>query len=330
MANPLSAFKDLKPWQQGAVAVGGIGVVGLVVWQRAKAKKTPAIPPGTPAADAASGVASSAGDVQDPTTGQQYPIDAIDPNSGLPYGQEIAEYGSVAAADATAGAGYQAASQGITPQEYVEQTGGTGTPAGGASPTTNAQWMAEVETGLSEQGYNASDIGQGLAAYFASKPLGTSSDGTNLYTMMNLAISEYGPPPVGSYPLLIAGSNPPPPPGGGGGGGGKPPAQGTPEVSGGHVVSLSNNEAEIAWAGKNATAYRLTIRGPGKINGRENTVSAPHATYSGLEAGHDYEVTVTPVGQGGKTGKPGTIAFKTTGGTPAKKPKIDGKPAVKQ
>jgi hypothetical protein len=227
----------------------------------------------------------------------------------------------VSAADATAGAGYQAASQGITPQEYVEQTGGTGTT--GQTVTTNAQWMAEVETGLSEQGYSASDIGQGLAAYFASKPLGTSSDGTNLYTMMNLAVNEYGPPPTGSYPLLIAG----PSTGGGGGGGGT----GTPEVSGGHVVSLSGNEAEIAWAGKNAASYRLTIRGPGKLDGREDTVSAPQASYTGLEAGHEYEVTVVPVSKSGATGKPGTITFKTTGGTPSKTgSKIDGKPAVKQ
>ena len=62
--------------------------------------------------------------------------------------------------------------------------------------------MSEVESGLSEQGYTASDIGQGIAAYFAGKPLATSSDGTNLYTMINNAVSKYGPPPTGSYPLL--------------------------------------------------------------------------------------------------------------------------------
>ena len=209
MANPLGAFKDLKPWQQGAVVVGSVGVAGLVVYQREKAKKAvPATPAtATPAASSAPVSTGTAGEIEDPTTGQYYPDTDVDPESGLTYQQEITEYGSVSAAEAaSSGAGDQAALQGETPQEYVEQTGQyTGTTTG-ATVTTNAQWMAEVETGLSEQNYTASDIGQGLAAYFASKPLGTSSDGTNLYTMMELAVSEYGPPPTGSYPLLIGGT----------------------------------------------------------------------------------------------------------------------------
>lgn len=294
MANPLDAFKDLKPWQQGAVVVGSLGVVGLVVYQRQKAKKAPAIPGGTPAAAAASGVASTAGDVQDPTTGQQYPIDAIDPDSGLPYGQEIAEYGSVSAADATAGAGYQAASQGITPQEYVEQTGGTGNGAtSGSTVTTNAQWMAEVETGLSEQNYTASDIGQGLAAYFASKPLGTSSDGTNLYTMMNLAISEYGPPPTGSYPLLIAGSTTPPPP--------KPvPKPAAKEVT---IPNVAGHTAEEA----TSTLEAIDLH-PVNPKGTPGTSV----------------VTSTTPAAGAK------VAAKSTVEIHSKAPKINGRPAAKQ
>lgn len=258
MANPFDAFKDLKPWQQGAVAIGGLGVVGVVIWQHQKAKKTPAIPVGTPAAAAASGVASAAGEVQDPTTGDQYPIDAIDPNSGLPYGQEIAEYGSVSAADTATGAGYQAASQGVTPQEYVEQTGGT--PGVGATVTTNAQWMAEVETGLSEQGYSASDIGQGLAAYFASKPLGTSSEGTNLFTMMNLAISEYGPPPTGSYPLLIGSSTP----AAGNGSGGSTTPSGAPRTAPDPLtIKPGKGEVTVSWPPVGgATSYEVDITGP--------------------------------------------------------------------
>jgi hypothetical protein len=321
MANPLDSLRNLTPVQKGAVAVGSIGVVGLVVWQRVKAKKAGAAATSAPAdMGGVAAPAGTAGEIQDPDTGTFYPDTAVDPDTGLSYQQEITEYGSVAAADSQySGTNDQAALQGETPQEYIDQTGGAGGTTGGATVTTNAQWMAEVETGLSEQGYSASDIGQGLAAYFASKPLGVSSDGTNLFTMMNLAVSEYGPAPVGSYPLLIGSPSPPP-------GGGK---TGAPEVSGGHVVSLSGNEAEIGWTGKNAAGYRLVIHGPGKINGRENTVSAPHASYSGLEAGHDYQVTVTPVGSQGTAGKPGTITFKTTGGT-APKAKTDGKPAVKQ
>ena len=200
MANPLDAFKNLKPWQQAAIVIGSAGAIGVVVWQKEKAKKAVPVTPATATQAATSG---TAGEIEDPTTGQYYPDTSVDPETGLTYQQEITEYGSVSAADAaTSGIDDQATLQGETPEEYDEQIGGT--PLGTTSTvTTNAQWTAEVQTGLSEQGYSASDIGQALAAYFSSTPLGTSSDGTSLYTIMNLAVSEYGPPPTGSYPLLM-------------------------------------------------------------------------------------------------------------------------------
>lgn len=304
MANPLDAFKDLKPWQQAAVAAGGVGVVGVVVWQKVKAKKAVPVTPPTATAAATSG--GTAGEIEDPTTGQYYPDDSDDPETGLSYQQEITEYGSVSAADAaSSGVGDQAALQGEDPSEYEEQIGET--PAStGSTVTTNAQWMAEVETGLSEQNYTASDIGQGLAAYFASKPLGTSSDGTNLYTMMNLAISEYGPPPTGSYPLLIGSST-------------SPTTTGTTTAgtttaaataSGGHVVSVNNNDAVVAWTG-NAPKYKVVINGPGFSN-KTTTTAETTADFSGLQAGHDYVVTVTPYNAAGQAGVSGEINVKTT------------------
>jgi hypothetical protein len=209
MDNPLDAFKNLKTWQKGAIVVGGVGVVGLVVYEKVKTKKAAAVPV-TPDTATQAATSGTTGEIEDPTTGTMYPDTSVDPQTGLTYEQEITEYGSVSAADAaSSGTVDQAALQGETPQEYVEQTGGyTGTGATtGSTVTTNAQWMSEVESGLSEQGYTASDIGQALAAYFAGKPLGVSSDGGNLYTIMNLAVSEYGPPPVGSYPLLNGGGS---------------------------------------------------------------------------------------------------------------------------
>jgi hypothetical protein len=257
MANPLDAFRNLKPWQQGAIAVGSLVTVG-VVWYEHK-KSAAAAPAATTPADSAgvAGSSAAAGETEDPSTGQYYPDDTVDPETGLTYQQEITEYGSVSAADAAAsGAGNQATLQGETPQEYVEQIGGTPTAAGSAV-TTNAQWMAEVETGLSEQGYTASDIGQGLAAYFASKPLGTSSDGTNLYTMMNLAVSEYNPPPTGSYPLLIAGSTTTTPPAGGSGATGAPQTAPDPVTTG-----TQGDTATWDWpAVGGATKYQVDVTG---------------------------------------------------------------------
>jgi PASTA domain len=209
MANPLAAFQGLKTWQQVAiVAGGGAAVIGIVLYEKkskasAAAASADAATPPAAAAAAAAGTATTgtAGEIEDPTTGQFYPDDSVDPETGMTYQEEITEFGSVSAADQE-GLSDQGELEDEDPEEFEEQIGDTGTGTTGTPVTTNAQWMTEVESGLSEQGYSASDIGQGIAAYFASKPLGTSSDGTSLYTMMNLAVSEYGPPPTGSYALL--------------------------------------------------------------------------------------------------------------------------------
>ena len=205
MANPLDAFKGLKPWQQGAVVVGGVVVVGgLVVYER-KQKAASAATAAAATTDTGAGATSATvGDmVTDPTTGETYPADSVDPATGLTYGMEIQEYGSVAAADEEgAEAGDAAIEEGLTETEYQEETG---QPAGGGS-ASNAQWVAEVEAALSQLGYSDTDIQQGLARYFSSSPQGTAADGTNLYQMMDTAIGEYGPPPSGTYALIKAGA----------------------------------------------------------------------------------------------------------------------------
>jgi hypothetical protein len=303
MANPLDAFKDLKTWQKVAIAVGSAGVVGLVVWQKMKAKTAvPATPP--TATQAATSGGAAAGEIEDPATGQYYPDDSVDPETGLTYADEITEYGSVSAADSEfSGAQDQAVLQGETPEEYDEQTGVPYEQAG-AAVTTNAQWMAEVETGLSEQGYSASDIGQGLAAYFAGKPLGTSSDGTSLYTMMNLAVSEYGPPPTGSYPLLLGPATP------GGGGGSAPPS--VPQVT---VPDTVGQAQEAAYAIITAAGLKPATTTP-PVKGETLYVTSQKPA-GGTKAASGATVTVT---SGRHTGAPAKTPAKST----------DGKPAAKQ
>lgn len=195
MANPLQAFRSLKTWQQWAVGIGGVTVVGgYLLYERKKKAAAPA------AAPAAAGTpAPVAGMVTDPSTGQAYPVDDTDPLTGLTYGTEIAEYGSVAAADEQATqAGAAAIENGQTQTEYYDATGQQ---PGAASPT-NQQWITEVEAALSQLGYANADIQQGIARYFSSSPQGISKDGTNLYTMMDTAIGEFGPPPSGTYALI--------------------------------------------------------------------------------------------------------------------------------
>ena len=182
MANPLDAFKNLKPWQQGAIDVGGAGVVGLVIWQKEKAKKAV---PVTPATATQAATAGTAGEIEDPATGQYYPDDSVDPDSGLTYQQEITEYGSVSAADAAAsGTDDQAALQGETPQEYDEQIGGT--PAAGRRgddqrPVDGRGAGRPVAAGLLGLRHRPGP----RRLLRLSTPLGTSSDGTSLYTIMN-------------------------------------------------------------------------------------------------------------------------------------------------
>jgi len=82
----------------------------------------------------------------------------------------------------------------------------------------------------------------------------------------------------------------------------------------GHVVSVNNNQAVVAWDSTiKPGTWQVTIVGPGPINGRTNTVSIPQATYSGLEAGHTYTVTVQQLDSNGTPwGASGQIVFVTT------------------
>jgi hypothetical protein len=284
MTNPLDSFKGLKTWQQVAVVLGGGAAVIFVYEYEKKKKKAAAAAAATPAAASGTAVTGTAGEIEDPTTGQYYPDTSVDPATGLTYQQEITEYGSVSAADqASNNISAQGALQGVTPQEYVEQTGQYGTePSAGTPVSTNAQWMSEVESGLSQQGYSASDIGQGIAAYFAGKQLGTSADGTSLYTMMNLAVSEFGPPPVGTYPLLN------------GSGGSSLPGTGNvivPDVIG--RTDLSTAEGIIQDAGLTATPAGDSAAG----NKGSVTATSP-AAGSAVARGSNVTVTYTvPAGE---------------------------------
>jgi hypothetical protein len=92
-----------------------------------------------------------------------------------------------------------------------------------------------------------------------------------------------------------------------------PPVPSTaPAVSDGRIVSVSYNDATVAWTGHNAARFNCKINGPGPIDGQTNTVSIPQASYSGLESGHTYTVTVVPIGADLHTeGAPGQITFVT-------------------
>jgi mannan endo-1,4-beta-mannosidase len=92
-----------------------------------------------------------------------------------------------------------------------------------------------------------------------------------------------------------------------------PPGQ-TPVLSGGKATNVTNNGAVVSW---NSTVtpgkWSVKITGPGPINGQTNTVGITQATYSGLEAGHTYTVTVQQLNPttGKAWGASGQVVFVT-------------------
>ena len=92
------------------------------------------------------------------------------------------------------------------------------------------------------------------------------------------------------------------------------PVEATVVLSHGHVVSVNNNRAEVAWTATPAAAeYKVVINGP-NFNNRTNVITATTAYYSGLEAGHTYAVYVTPLdANGNAVGSTGVVTFVTTG-----------------
>jgi hypothetical protein len=93
----------------------------------------------------------------------------------------------------------------------------------------------------------------------------------------------------------------------------KPVKPGGPVLSGGHVVSVSNNDAEVAWScSVPGLRFRVTINGPGPLDGRTNTVPVAKASYSGLTAGSTYVVTVQALVNGQPAGQPGHVTVVTT------------------
>ena len=73
----------------------------------------------------------------------------------------------------------------------------TGVPATGYA--TNAQWVAAATAGLEALGYAASDVNAALAAYLANLPETATQAG-----ITQTALNEYGPPPSGSYTIIMA------------------------------------------------------------------------------------------------------------------------------
>lgn len=295
----------VKPLTAGAVAVGSAAVIWFAVKQH----------------QAAAGTSASSSAI-DPVTGLPYSQDDTDdPLTGLTYLGEAQQYGSVSAAEqAAAGeSSLDLSTAAGTGSGVIGNSGATtlvpSTDTTAATYATNAAWAQAVEAGLTDIGYTSTDISAALGRY-----LGSLSETADQATIVDAAIAEYGPPPVGTYTVILATSSTATGSGNTGTGtstgtgtgtaaGGAPsaPAATVSKVSNGKSA-VSANGASVSWDHSGpAASWKLTITGPGPINGKTDTVSKAEGVYAGLESGHTYDVTVQPL----PTGTPGTITFKT-------------------
>jgi hypothetical protein len=263
----------------------------------------------------------------DPVTGLPYSEDnTVDPLTGMTYLAEAQEYGSVSAAEAavSGSSGFDASGESAFSGTAGGSTGTTTTTSTTGSYATNAAWAQAVTAGLTSLGYSSTDIAAALGLYFAGAPLGSGSDGVSYASIVQAAVAEFGPPPVGTYSII-----PEPSSGGGGsgdggttgtgtGGGGQNgtpsgPVTGSPPVvkvapTGFRVVSVTGGDnVNLAWnAVKGATGYVIAY---GPTSGSQEYKQGvggggtTEATVPGVGAGsagkHYFELWAVPAATGG-------------------------------
>lgn len=295
-------FEGMKRWQVIATVSGASLIGGYFVYRHHSE---------TGSWNPWSGGSTSAGEQTgiNPVTGLSYSDDnAVDPITGEQYLAEAQEFGSVAAAESSVSAFGQstATGSGIPVNPASPQSAGTANPAVGSDIyTSNAAWSQAVTAGLVSIGYDGPTVAAAIGAYLTQTPVDPDQ-----IKIINTAIAEYGRPPVGNLQVIpkpTASPSPTPSPQP------KPTPKpaGVPSVSGGHVISVGTNRGVVGWTAQNASKYRVTITGPGRIDGQTNTISQKQASYSGLLSGHDYTVTVIPIGSDGTVGRSGKINMHT-------------------
>jgi len=192
MADSLLGNLNLSGMSKGqkiAIVVGGVAVAGLAFYE-IKHKSSS----GT-SSNTTTGNAATPQTVTDPTTGETYPADGIDPADGMTYAEEIDQYGSIEAAEEAYGQNVS----GYTSPSSTSQSAAQGQSAAYGS---NAAWSQAVTSGLTDLGYSSEDVAQALGLYLDAQPLGTLADGTSAYSLVQTALAEYGPPPSGTYALI--------------------------------------------------------------------------------------------------------------------------------
>jgi hypothetical protein len=185
--------KTISTPEAAAIAGGS----ALAIWFAYKQHKD---------SEASSASSASNPSAIDPVTGLPYSQDdQIDPLTGEAYLAEAQEYGSVSAAeDAVAGESSLDYSSefGAAGAASGTGTGGTTTVSSGGY-ASNAAWAQAVTAGLTDIGYTSTDVSSALGFYLGGLPLTTLADGVSSAAIVEAALAEYGPPPVGTFQLIM-------------------------------------------------------------------------------------------------------------------------------
>lgn len=287
--NPL---KNMKPWQRNTAIIGAAAIGGYFVYSHHK--KTGSWNPWS----AGTNATSSGGSGINPITGLSYSDDnATDPITGEPYLSEAQQYGSVAAAEAAVSAYGQSTATGsgipVNPASPAS-SGSINTPVGTSIYTSNAAWSQAATAGLVSIGYDGPTIAAALGAYLTQTPLDPDQ-----IKIVNTAIAEYGPAPIGSLQVIPKPASGP----------GQNIPVTAPTVSGGHVISVTKSSGRVGWTGNNAVKYICTLTGPG--GDKTQTVTSPSVEFTNLQPSHNYSVQVLPFNSSGTAGLTGHVDFQT-------------------
>jgi LysM repeat protein len=201
--NPL---KGMSKTARYATIFGSLGVGGYMVYRHHSSTGS-----WNPFSKAAASTTSTGSATSiDPITGLAYSDDnAIDPITGQAYLAEATQYGSVAAAEASVTAYGQSTATGsgigVNPAS-PQSTGTLNTPVGSNVYTSNAAWAQAVTAGLTDVGYDGPTVSEALGAYETGTPVTAAQA-----KIINTAIAEYGPAPVGNLQVILAPTTTPSP-----------------------------------------------------------------------------------------------------------------------
>lgn len=300
-------FKNLSKPQKYAVIAGGSAIAAYALYRhKQNTGSWNPLNSGTAAGAASTAAGTTAASGTDPITGMPYSDDsATDPDTGQQYLAEAEQYGSVAAAEASVSAYGQSTATGsgipVNPASPAS-SGSVNTVVGTSVYTSNASWEQAATAGLVSVGYDGPTVATALGNYVTQTPLTPAQ-----VTIVNTAIGEYGPAPVGNLQIIPAPASGP--------GASTPVA--APTVSAGHVISATTTGITFGFNQNGATKVVYNLTGPGlPAAGKSETVTvsttAVQANFTGLQKDKSYTLYITPYNSSGTGGIQGHIDGATT------------------